>query len=104
MTKPVVVSIPHTLGKAEATRRVKAGFGSAPTKFGHLLNIEHQSWTDDYVEFQMRALGQVASGTIDIGEEVVCLKVELPWLLARLAETVQRVLRKEGTLLLEKPR
>lgn len=104
MSKPVVVSIPHSLGKAEARRRVKAGFASAPGKFGHLLTIEHQSWADDYVEFQVRALGQIASGTIDVGEETVCLKVELPWLLARLAEGVRRVIGKEGTLLLERKR
>jgi hypothetical protein len=102
MTKPLVVSIPHTLGKAEATRRVKDGFGVAHGKFGHLLAVEKQDWSDDHVAFQVRAVGQTASGTIDFGEETVCLKVELPWLLARLAEGVQKVIRREGTLLLEK--
>lgn len=104
MTKPLVVSIPHKLGKAEAMRRVKEGFGTAQGKFRHLLAVEQQDWSDDGVAFHVRAIGQTAKGTIDFGEDSVCLKVELPWLLARLAETVQKVIRKEGTLLLERKR
>ena len=102
MSKPLVVSIPHKLGKAEALRRIRNGVGSARTRFGHVLSIEEETWNGDMLEFRVKALGQSASGTIEVGEEVVCLTVELPWLLARLAEGVQKVLRKEGTLLLEK--
>jgi hypothetical protein len=32
----------------------------------------------------------------------VRLEVMLPWLLAKVAETIQPLIRKEGTLLLEK--
>ena len=102
MTKPLVVSIPHKLGKLESMRRVREGFGTAEGKFGHLLAVERQDWSDDQVAFQIRAVGQRATGTIDFGEDSVCLKVELPWLLARLAEGVQKVIRREGKLLLEK--
>ena len=104
MTKPLVVSIPHKLGKAESIRRVREGFGTAEGKFGHLLAVERQDWSDDHVAFQIRAVGQTASGTIDFAEDSVCLKVELPWLLARLAHGIQKVIRREGTLLLEKKR
>jgi hypothetical protein len=47
-------------------------------------------------------LGQLASGSIDVAEDHVRLEVFLPWLLAVLAETVHPLIRKEGTLLLEK--
>ena len=104
MTEPLVVSIPHRLGKAEAMRRVQEGFGTSQSKFGHVLAVERQDWSDDQVAFQVRAMAQTASGTIEFGEDVVCLKVELPWLLARLAQAIQKVVRKEGTLLLEKKR
>jgi hypothetical protein len=46
--------------------------------------------------------GQAASGSIDVAEDYVRLEVFLPWLLAKLAETLQPLIRKEGTLLLEK--
>ena len=102
MTKPLVVSIPHKLGKAEAIRRVRDGLGSVPGRFGHLLAVERQDWSGDHVDFEVRAIAQTARGTIDFGEETVILKVELPWLLARLAEGVQKAIRREGKLLLEK--
>jgi hypothetical protein len=44
----------------------------------------------------------VASGSIDVAEDYVRLEVFLPWLLAKVAETLQPLIRKEGTLLLEK--
>ncbi len=43
-----------------------------------------------------------ASGTIDVADDHVNLQVYLPWLLAKLAEAIQPLVRKEGTLLLEK--
>ena len=50
----------------------------------------------------MSALGQAASGTIEVAEDVVNLTVFLPWLLAKVANIIQPLVRKEGTLMLEK--
>jgi len=44
----------------------------------------------------------VASGTIDVADDHVDLEVILPWLLAKVAEAIQPLIRREGTLLLEK--
>lgn len=104
MSRPLVVSIPHRLGKAEAMRRVREGLGATRGKFGHVLSVEREDWAADRVDFQVRALAQTASGTIEFAEDTVVLKVELPWLLARLAERVQKAIRREGTLLLDKKR
>jgi Putative polyhydroxyalkanoic acid system protein (PHA_gran_rgn) len=102
MSKPLVVSIPHRLGKAEALRRLKGGLANVGTNFGHLLSIQQQTWTGDQLQFHVSALGQVASGSIDVAEDHVRLEVFLPWLLAKLAETLQPLIRREGTLMLEK--
>jgi hypothetical protein len=101
MSKPLVVSIPHRLGKDEALRRLKNGLGSASTNFGHVFKIQEEIWTGPHLQYRISALGQ-ASGSIDVAEDYVRLEVFLPWLLAKLAETVQPLIRKEGTLLLEK--
>ena len=102
MSKPLVVTIPHRLGKDEALRRLKSGLGSARTNFGHLFTVQEETWTGDRLQFRISAIGQAASGSIDVAESHVTLEVYLPWLLARLAETIQPWIRKEGTLLLEK--
>jgi hypothetical protein len=102
MTAPLVVSIPHRLGRQEAVRRLKNGLGRARTDFGHLMTIEEETWTGDRVSFRLRALGQAASGVIDVEDDHLRLEVSLPWLLAKLSEKLIPAIRKEGTLLLEK--
>jgi hypothetical protein len=99
MSGPLVVSIPHRLGKDEALRRLKNGLSTASANFGHVFKVEEQNWTGPHLQYRISALGQVASGSIDVAEN---LEVFLPWLLAKLAETLQPLIRKEGTLLLEK--
>ena len=102
MTAPLVVSIPHRLGRQEAVRRLKNGLGRARTDFGHLMSIEEESWTGNRVAFRLRALGQAATGVIDVQDDHLRLEVSLPWLLAKLSEKLIPTIRKEGTLLLEK--
>ena len=102
MSEPLVVSIPHRLGKDEALRRLKTGLAQVGTSFGHLFSVREQTWTGDHLRFQVSALGQSASGSIDVAEEYVRLEVFLPWLLARIVGTILPLIRKEGTLLLEK--
>jgi hypothetical protein len=102
MSTPLVVSIPHRLGKDEAVRRLKTGLGQARTSFGHLMSVDEEIWNGDRLTFRLHALGQAASGTIDVAEDHLRLEVALPWLLAKLSERLVPAIRKEGTLLLEK--
>jgi hypothetical protein len=102
MSKPLFVSIPHHLGKDEAERQLKSGLGGARTHFAHLLTVQEESWTGDHLDFRVSALGQAVSGTIDVLDDRVNLQVVLPWLLAKLAEAIQPLIRKEATLMLEK--
>lgn len=98
---PLVVSVSHTLGKEEALRRFKAGLrravGSVP-----LLAVDEETWTGDRLTFRVRALGQAASGTVDVAEDHVRLEVTLPWLLRKFARAAQDAIRKRGQLLLGK--
>lgn len=102
MSAPLVVSIPHRLGKAEAVRRLKNGLGRARTDFGHIMSVDEEVWNGDAVRFRLRALGQAAAGTIEVLEDHLRLEVTLPWLLAKLTERFVPTIRKEATLLLEK--
>ena len=102
MSKPLVVSVPHRLGKEEALRRLKNGLGQASASFGHLFSIQEETWIDNHLQFRVSAIGQTASGSIDVADDHVRLEVFLPWLLAKVAEALQPLIRKEGTLLLEK--
>jgi hypothetical protein len=52
--------------------------------------------------FRVRALGQAASGNIDVADDHVRVEVVLPWLLQRFAQAAQTAIRDRGTLLLTK--
>ena len=83
MSKPLVVTVSHHLGKEEAVRRLKSGLGSVRSNFSHLLTVEEETWTENHFDFRVRALGQVVSGSIDVQEDRVVLQFVLPWLLAQ---------------------
>ena len=102
MSEPLIVVIPHRLGKDEALRRIKDGISRAKTEFAWLLSLEEEVWTGDRLSFRVSALGQRASGFIDVYEANVRLEVILPWLLARFAQAAQRVIGRKGQLMLEK--
>ena len=102
MPEPLIVVIPHRLGKDEALRRIKDGLGRAKTEFASLLTLEQETWTGDRLTFGVKALTQRASGTIDVYEGAVRLEVTLPWLLAHFAHAAQRVIGQKGQLMLEK--
>lgn len=102
MTKPLLVSIPHHLGKEEAVRRLKSGLSTVRTSYGHLFSIQEETWAGDRLQFRISALAQAVSGSIDVFDDHVNLEVVLPWLLAAIAEKLQPLIRKEGTLMLEK--
>jgi len=101
MSKPIVVSIPHRLGKEEALRRLQPGLTSAAASFP-VLKVDEEIWSGDRLTFRVRALGQAAAGTVDVADDHVRLEVTLPWLLHKFAEAAQTAIRARGKLLLEK--
>jgi len=102
MSEPLVVMIPHRLGKAEALARIKAGLSRAEAEFARLINFEHQAWEGDRLTFRVSALGQRAVGFLDVYEHAVRLEVSLPWLLGKFAAAAQRVIGQKGVMMLEK--
>jgi hypothetical protein len=101
MSQPLVVSIPHRLGREEATRRLKGGLSRAAASVP-VLRVDEERWEGEHMFFRVRALGQAASGQIEVAEDHVRLEVMLPWLLQKFAEVAQTVIRDRGRLLLTK--
>jgi len=102
MSEPIVVTLPHQLGKAEALRRLQASFSNAQSSGGSLLVFKNQ-WLGDHLDFRASLLGQNTTGTVDVAEDHIRLKVQLPWLLSMLANKAKALVEKQGKLMLEKP-
>lgn len=102
MPKPITVSIPHQLGKAEAIRRLQGGMGTLKQKFGGQIGALQDTWTDDRMDFRVVAMGQTVTGHLQVHEDSVFLEVNLPFLLAMIADKVRPFVEKQGRLMLEK--
>jgi hypothetical protein len=103
MTKPVVVNIPHELGRAEARRRIDEGIGRLTSQIGAVGEVK-QEWRDDILHFSLVAIGQTVSGTIAILDREVRLEVHLPGIFAMIAGKVKGRLKEQGQILLEGPK
>lgn len=101
MSAPLVVSIPHGLGREEAARRLKTGLTRAVANVP-MVRVDEERWDGDRMIFRVRAMGQAASGHVDVAEDHVTVEVVLPWLLQRFAEAAQAVIKSRGNLLLTK--
>ena len=99
--EPLVVTISHSLGREEALRRLKPALAKASDTFP-ALKIDQEIWTDNRLDFKIRAMGQVAQGNIVVDEKSARCEVMLPWLLHKFASVAQKVLTSRGQALLEK--
>ena len=102
MTKPLVVSIPHQLGVAEAQRRLQTGIEQVKEQYAGKFAVLEDRWTGPHLDFRVSAVGQTLTGTIDVAADHVMLAVQLPWMLAMLAQKAQSLIQSKGQLLLEK--
>ncbi|MDM0022500.1 polyhydroxyalkanoic acid system family protein [Variovorax saccharolyticus] len=100
MGSPIIISIPHQLGRAEARRRIEGGFA----KIVHLLpgssGSANERWDGDRLIFTVAALGQTVSGVIQVFDTTVQMDIQLPGVLGVIASGLKAKLQKMGHLLL----
>jgi hypothetical protein len=104
MTQSIVVSLPHSLGKAEAIRRLQIGVAQVGSEYSQLINITKESWHDEQLALQVSALQLRIDGKIDVYDDRVRVEILLPWFLARLASRLQPILQQKSALMLGPPR
>jgi hypothetical protein len=68
VTAPLIISISHSLGKEEALRRLKPGLRRMTAGLP-ILSVEQEAWSGDHMEFQIKPLGQSASGAMDVADD-----------------------------------
>lgn len=100
MSKPLVVSVPHSLGQAEALRRIQVGIGKAKVKYAAYGSLDEETWNGSHLDFQVSALKQSLRGTVDVGAEDVTLTMTLPWVLSMMTDKARSFVTNFGTKLL----
>ena len=100
MAKPLSITIPHQIGRAEARRRVEEGVSMAHSRLGPIATSIDEKWIGDQLEFRIVALSQTVTGSIDVADDSVSVVVQLPWALAMLASKLRDKVTRQGQLLL----
>jgi hypothetical protein len=102
MSKPLVIQIPHSLGREEALRRLQHGVGQMKSQFSGQIASFDEQWASDRMSFKVGAMGQTVTGHLDVLDDHVRVEVQLPWILSVIADKAKSFIQKQGTLMLEK--
>jgi Putative polyhydroxyalkanoic acid system protein (PHA_gran_rgn) len=103
MSQPLIVSIPHQLGRQEAKRRLDSGVGRIGPELRGLVSTLNHSWESDTLNFRAVAMWQTISGRIEVLDDAVRIEIDLPWMMRLLGDTIMKQVRGRGVAMLEKP-
>ncbi|MFV0280909.1 MAG: polyhydroxyalkanoic acid system family protein [Rhodoblastus sp.] len=96
MAKPIVVTVSHSLGAAEAQRRISRGLEKGRAEFSALFSAFDAQWRANHCDIGVVALRQRINAGLDVFDDVVRVEVSLPWYLAPLQDKIVGVLRHQG--------
>jgi hypothetical protein len=103
MVEPVVVIVPHRLGKQSAKARLRDGLQQIRSKLALVGAASlDETWAGDEMRFHVAALGQTVTGHIEVLETSARVEVYLPGMLGWLGRRLADRVRREGSLLLDK--
>lgn len=100
MADPVVVDIPHRLGRDVARARIAGGMSKIAEIVPGGGHVE-QSWEGDILHFTVSAMGQTVASRLEVFDTHVHAEVHLPPMLALFASKVREKLAEKGTKLLK---
>lgn len=100
MATPISITIPHQLGRAEARRRIEAGFANILRQLPGSGGTCTERWDADRLTFAVSGLGQTVSGVVDVLDAAVTMELQLPGVLGMIASGLKARLQKAGQLLL----
>jgi len=103
MSQPLLVSIPHNLGRHEARRRLDSGISRLRSELSALLSGLDYHWEGDILNFVASAMWQRITGRIEVLDDLVRVEIDLPWIMQLLRDTISKQVRGRGVALLEKP-
>lgn len=96
----LTLTIPHSLGRAEARRRIESELSHARQQHGSKLSRLEERWEGDTLHFVVGALGQTVTGRVMVEDAQVHAEIALPWMLALLAKPFVKRIEDQGRQLL----
>ena len=93
MSNSIVITLPHRLGAEEAKRRIAEAIELLRRDYIDKLAYSEANWNGNTANLRVVALGQTATGQVYVMNDAVRIEVQLPWILAALADKIQGVLK-----------
>lgn len=101
MASPLQITLPHTLGREEAARRMRDRIGELPAHIpGGLAKVDHRWLAPDRMALDVAALGSEIATLVDVGDTAVVLTLSLPPLLQPFRRAIEAAVVKRGGALL----
>jgi hypothetical protein len=103
MGQTVTVDVQHKLGAAEAQRRVQIGMEAMQQKYGDKLSALHIAWSDAHADLSVVVMGHELKGALDFLDDCVRVSLDLPWILAMMAEKAKGMIARHTEDMLQLP-
>jgi len=88
--------MPHALGRAEATRRLKLKHAEIKEKHTYTVTNLTETWNDDHsMDFAFKVLGFSLTGSVRATDDVVGIDVDLPTVAIMMKGTIESEIKKE---------
>ncbi len=103
MRKPIVVTVPHRLGRDEAKQRLVDGLQHVSEQIASAHASLEYGWEEYRLNFSVTAMRQRLDGHTDVEDEFIRISIHLPFLLRMLADPLASRVESDTELLLNKP-
>lgn len=98
---PVVVDIPHSLGREAAKARLRANAGSIGAHIpGGVAALETDWPSPDRMVIDLVAMGQRLNVSLDVGDSSIRVSIVLPGMLGFMGDAIAAEVRRRGGQLL----
>jgi len=96
LAQPIVVTVSHSLGAAEAQRRIARGLEKGQTELSSVFSAFEADWKANHADLRLVALHQQVTAALDVFDDVVRVEVSLPWYLSALQDKIAGVLKRQS--------
>ncbi|MCC6775834.1 MAG: polyhydroxyalkanoic acid system family protein [Hyphomicrobiales bacterium] len=90
------MSVPHSLGQAEALRRVQTIAGQLKTQHGDQISDLREQWQGNVGDFSFKAMGFNVAGRLTVSEHEVSMAGDLPLMAVPFKSQIERLIRDEA--------
>ncbi len=97
---PLSIDLPHSLGRAEARRRIENGTGSLGRHLPAGATVQ-SGWAGDRLNLSISMMGQDVGAAVDVQDSLVRVEIVLPPALGFFRPLIEAGIRKGGEQMLE---